>query len=243
MYHFSNHQLYHQNTYPQQCPIFVEHTKHVPSSGLQSNHFEPIQQCIAPVPPEINEIPPVPPPELTNTEKKKKMVIKKSSVDTSIFSIEERLVAAVWVHERKNTKSSMSQIKHDFRQRFGREPPAKNTLLVWERKLFSTGSVHDAPRPGRPVNRRARMDEVAASVRSAPTLSLRARALALRVPRTTLRTILYNDLSHTNNKADTGQHTQTGKHQIKKNIKKTVRRKPSMTADTAGVPLARTGYT
>lgn len=45
------------------------------------------------------------------------------------------------------------QIKKDFLQRFSREPPAKNTLLVWERKLFSSGSVYDAPRPGRPINR------------------------------------------------------------------------------------------
>lgn len=42
--------------------------------------------------------------------------------------------------------------------------------------------------------RRAHVEAVAASVRSAPALSLRARAAALRVPRTTLRTILAQDL-------------------------------------------------
>ncbi|XP_053616633.1 uncharacterized protein LOC128678828 [Plodia interpunctella] len=151
---------------------------------------------------DVTEVIPFPLAQVPMTAKKRRQVEGKRQVDglvvdTSAFSVEERLVAAVWVHERKRSKTSMGQIKKDFLQRFSREPPAKNTLLVWERKLFSSGSVYDAPRPGRPINRANKVEEVSASLQSAPTLSLRARAAALCVPRTTLRTILQRDLQHT----------------------------------------------
>ena len=50
-----------------------------------------------------------------NKETKKKKLKKNKDcngdgVDTSNFTIEERLVAAVWVHERKFEKMSMSQV-------------------------------------------------------------------------------------------------------------------------------------
>lgn len=180
MYHFPNQPLFHQNGYQNQCslfdhgvhePVAVAHPHpYIPSSHYDTALNEISTEGTAPRQPQHQP----PPDETVNTKKK---VTNKTSVDTSSFSIEERLVAAVWVHERKRTRSSMSQvsftmifyhfdqkdqyslilvcwqIKQEFRQRFGREPPAKNTLLVWERKLFSTGSVCDAPRPGRPVNR------------------------------------------------------------------------------------------
>ncbi|CAB3225597.1 unnamed protein product [Arctia plantaginis] len=193
MYHFPTHQFYNQNAYQQQCPMYVDNNKHASIPVVAQISCETVQHNLTEIQPEVNE------PQATHTTTnclKKKANANKGRVDTSNFTIEERLVAAVWVHERKNTKSSMSQIKRDFRERFDREPPAKNTLVVWERKLFSTGSVHDAPRAGRPINRLARTAEVAASVRAAPGLSVRARARALRLPRTTLRTILRADLPH-----------------------------------------------
>ncbi|XP_073954254.1 uncharacterized protein [Choristoneura fumiferana] len=123
----------------------------------------------------------------------------KGAVDTSSFSIEQRVVAAVWVHERHHTHTSMGQIKQQFVERFGRAPPAKNTLLSWERKLFGAGAVHDAPRPGRPARRKLLLGCVRASLAAAPGLSVRARAAALRVPRSTLRALLASD--HTVKKA------------------------------------------
>lgn len=239
MYHFPNHQLYHQNSYQQQCPIFIDHNKQttvIPGTGTQ---FEVIQHNLGSIQPELTETLLDTQTPTSGSDKKKKVIVNKSSVDTSTFSIEERLVAAVWVHERKNAKSSMSQIKHDFRQRFGREPPAKNTLLVWERKLFSTGSVHDAPRPGRPVNRLCRMEEVAASVRAAPALSLRARARALRLPRTTLRTILHTDLSHHTTKP---RDTHTGTLQARKSVRRRKKLDVQVELGTACRQHVQSGY-
>jgi hypothetical protein len=38
--------------------------------------------------------------------------------DTSSYSIEERLVASVWVHERQYTGQTLSQVMAAFRERF-----------------------------------------------------------------------------------------------------------------------------
>lgn len=43
-------------------------------------------------------------------EKRKCKSEEKGDVDTSNFSIEERLVSAVWVHERKFDKTSIAQV-------------------------------------------------------------------------------------------------------------------------------------
>jgi len=41
--------------------------------------------------------------------------------DTSSYSIEERLVASVWVHERQYTGQTMSQVIAAFRERFNNQ--------------------------------------------------------------------------------------------------------------------------
>ena len=68
--------------------------------------------------------------------------------DTSVYSIEERLVASVWVHERPNTGQTMSEIMDMFTERFEKTAPCKATLLDWEKPAFEQGSVLDQPRSG-----------------------------------------------------------------------------------------------
>jgi len=41
--------------------------------------------------------------------------------DTSSYSIEERLVASVWVHERQHTGQTMSQVTAALRERFNNQ--------------------------------------------------------------------------------------------------------------------------
>ncbi|XP_059050226.1 uncharacterized protein LOC131845203 [Achroia grisella] len=215
MYHFQNHPYFQDHAYhnnqAQHCPSFQEDKPQNCSSSIHNNVYTVLEN----VPTSQDCDNKMKTLEMTK-EKPNKLSPKKSAVDTSNFTVEERLVAAVWVHERKRSKTTLGHIKKEFRQRFGREPPAKNTLLAWERKLFSLGSVHDAPRPGRPINRRIKVEEVAASIRSAPSLSLRERAVALRLSRTTLHTILHKDLQHLpRSKEDPVKSKGTGK-QIKK---------------------------
>ena len=54
--------------------------------------------------------------------------------DTSSYSIEERLVASVWVHERQHTGQTMSQVITAFREWFNKAPPRRATLLDWEKR-------------------------------------------------------------------------------------------------------------
>jgi hypothetical protein len=52
--------------------------------------------------------------------------------DTSSYSIEERLVASVWVHEKQHTGQTMSQVMAAFRERFNNNNNNNNNnnLLV-----------------------------------------------------------------------------------------------------------------
>ncbi|XP_078449055.1 uncharacterized protein LOC144717533 [Lampetra planeri] len=118
-----------------------------------------------------------------------------AAVDTSTYSVEERLVASVWVHERRHTGDTLAGLRDRFVARFGREAaPTKASLLKWERKTFATGSVRDLPRCGRASTRRATCAAVAESVRRYPAKSTRKRSAELGVPRSTMKDHIKKDL-------------------------------------------------
>ena len=48
---------------------------------------------------------------------------------TSDYTLEERIVASIWIHERLRTGKSMRQVRDIFEQQFGKESPSKQTLL------------------------------------------------------------------------------------------------------------------
>ena len=56
--------------------------------------------------------------------------------DTSDYTLEEKIVACVWIHERSQSGKLMRQVRDDFRQRFRKEPPPKQRLLTRQRKLY-----------------------------------------------------------------------------------------------------------
>lgn len=114
--------------------------------------------------------------------------------DTSVFSIEERLVASVWVHERQNTKKTIGDILRDFSVRFGKPPPSRPTLFTWEKKAFSTGSVRDAPRSGRRKTRVETCAAVMESIERSPMKSTRKRSAELDIPRSTMQDHMRKDL-------------------------------------------------
>jgi len=68
--------------------------------------------------------------------------------DTSSYSIEERLVASVWVRVRQHMGQTMSQVMAAFREWFNKAPPWRATLVDWEKRAFAFGSVKDRPRSG-----------------------------------------------------------------------------------------------
>ena len=114
--------------------------------------------------------------------------------DTSDYTIEERIVASTWIHERPRTGKTLEQVRTDFDLRFGRNAPPKRTLLRWEQKLFATGSIKDKQRSGRPSTRGEQCRDVAESVERSPMKSTRKRAAELGIPRSTLRKHMKRDL-------------------------------------------------
>ena len=89
--------------------------------------------------------------------------------DTSSYSIEERLVASVWVHERQHMGQTMSQVMAEFWERFNKAPPQRVTLLNWGKRVFTRGNVKDRPRSGRKITRLETCAAVAASIERSPS--------------------------------------------------------------------------
>ena len=114
--------------------------------------------------------------------------------DQSPYSIEQRLVVAVWLHERHHTGDTIESVKAKFTDRFGINPPRKATMLGWEKRAFAMGSVKDLPRGGRPIKRRETCREVEASVQQSPLKSTRKRSAEFGIPRTTMMTHMKQDL-------------------------------------------------
>ena len=113
--------------------------------------------------------------------------------DTSSYSIEERLKASVWVHERQHTGQTMSQVMAAFREWYNKAPPRRATLLDWEKRAFAVGSVKDRPRRGRRTTRLETSAAVAVSIERSPVTSTRKRSSERGVPRSAVRDHMKKD--------------------------------------------------
>lgn len=111
------------------------------------------------------------------------------------YTDEQKIVAAVWVHERHYNNQTWEDIYNNFKIRFNAAPPMRTTFMSWERKLFNSGSVKNRDKSGRPLARLMHVPYVKASLKETPHLSLRERAKELGLPRTTLLKILQEDLN------------------------------------------------
>lgn len=122
-------------------------------------------------------------------------ILEVQIIEESKYTPEEKIVSAVWVHERSKNQQTWTDIENNFRVRFGSSPPSRTTFLKWERRLFSEGSIEEKEKTGRPISRLMHVPYVKASLEEDPDLSLRERAQALGLPRTTLLHILREDLN------------------------------------------------
>lgn len=114
--------------------------------------------------------------------------------DTSEYTVEQRVVVSTWAHERPHTNETMTAVRQRFVDRFGIPAPPKITILRWEKKLFTLGSVTDKPRSGRKVTRQDTCASVADSILQSPMKSIRKRSLELGVPRSTMMRHMKKDL-------------------------------------------------
>jgi hypothetical protein len=68
------------------------------------------------------------------------------AVDQSLYTIEQRLMTAVLLHEIPYSSDTLETVKVKFQDRFGVELPRKAAMVGWEKRTFATGSVKDRPR-------------------------------------------------------------------------------------------------
>jgi hypothetical protein len=94
------------------------------------------------------------------------------AVDQNLYTIEQRLVTAAWLHET----------------------PRKATMLGWEKRVFATGSVKHRPRGGRPITGWVTCHAAAASVTQFPVKSTRKGSAELGIPRSTMMDHMKLDL-------------------------------------------------
>ena len=115
--------------------------------------------------------------------------------DGGKYTCEQKIVSAVWVHERFYNNQSWEDICRNFRYRFDAPCPTRMTLMQWENKLFSQGSIENKEKTGRPVARLIHVPYVKASLEENPNMSLRQRSRDLGLPRSTVLKILQEDLN------------------------------------------------
>ena len=88
----------------------------------------------------------------------------------------------MWVRERQHKGKLMSQVMAAFRERLNKAPPRRATLLDWEKRAFSLGSVKDRLRSGRKTTRLETCAAVAASIERSLMKSTRKQSSELGVP-------------------------------------------------------------
>ena len=119
--------------------------------------------------------------------------------DQSPYSIEERLVASVWMHERVLNHQKIPEIRRHFEERFGKSAPTPRVLREWEKKVFESGSVLDASRCGRPATTAERIVTIEKSLLRSPNQSVRKRSAELQISRSTINKVMKTELQHKSN--------------------------------------------
>ncbi|PSN35328.1 hypothetical protein C0J52_17146 [Blattella germanica] len=117
--------------------------------------------------------------------------------DTSKYTIKERIIISVWVHEKERSGETYEEIRENFFLRFNKAAPSEANLRKLEKKTFSTGSILDTKRSGRP--KKYCGDDVCnrltESLERSPMKSSRKRSAEMQIPRTSLLCWMKNGYS------------------------------------------------
>lgn len=127
---------------------------------------------------------------------KTKLVAKstRKSPRLLLFSREQKIVSAVWYHERKYSGLSHQDILNNFSIRFNTTPPYIDTIAKWERKLFTRGFTNKKDPSTTTLSRLIHAPYVRESLKKQPNISMRSRAQMLGLSQGTLKCIVEQDL-------------------------------------------------
>ena len=93
--------------------------------------------------------------------------------DESPYTIEYRVLAATWLHESDGTVADVREVKSKLRNRFGIQPPDARVMKSWSVKLFSSGSILDKSRSGRPSASGDTVNQIRSCIDENPKYSTR----------------------------------------------------------------------
>lgn len=114
--------------------------------------------------------------------------------DISNYTIEYRILAAVWWYDSEQTRTEMMSIKKKLADRFDVDPPDGRVIKAWSEKLFESGTILDRTRSGRPNERGDYVEEINIAITETPITSTRRLSDELNIPRTTVQRVLKKDL-------------------------------------------------
>lgn len=113
------------------------------------------------------------------------------------YTREQKLVAAVWYHERLYTGMTIDQLAINFEIRFKAKSPDSNLLSKWDRKLFKDGRFKEPGQkvPRTTIHRWVYIPYIKESFIKFPGLLNKARANMLGLSDSSLKRILKIDIS------------------------------------------------
>ncbi|KAJ8947026.1 hypothetical protein NQ314_008697 [Rhamnusium bicolor] len=118
-----------------------------------------------------------------------------SNVRHADYTQEQKIVSAVWVHEKQFNGQTYEDLRNNFYLRFKRPPPKSKTLARWEHRLFTQKiSRPKKDRIQKASRRLMHIPYIKASFREKPNLTLSERAIQLGLSRSGLHRIIKNDL-------------------------------------------------
>ncbi|XP_018571650.1 uncharacterized protein LOC108911245 [Anoplophora glabripennis] len=134
-----------------------------------------------------------------------------------LYTEEQKIVSAVWMHERPFNYQTVDDVLNNFYIRFKKVPPEHRTLVKWEKKLFSSGAF--ANKNKLPLKRLIHVPYVKASLKEKPGITMNERACQLGLPLKILRQILRYDIKDNDLYRQNSQDTiDNGEVQIKDDI-------------------------
>ena len=110
-----------------------------------------------------------------------------------MYTFEYRILASVWWHESGKSKVDMADIRNKLAERFDAPSPRGRTVKQWAEKLFSTGSLLDLPRTGRPSLEEEIVPALSAAITHQPNSSVRTLASDLGISTFTVRKYLHSE--------------------------------------------------
>ena len=91
------------------------------------------------------------------------------------------------------TKSDV-QTQRNYRSKYGRDPPSRPSIRLWNKKFMETGTLFDTRRSGRPRRSEENIERLRQAFQRSPMKSIRTASRQSELPRSTVHKVLHKNL-------------------------------------------------